>query len=238
MCLITGPPRSGTTAVRKWLGGHPDVIAFHESRLLVGVNSFYKEVKYFKKLEGNQEMIYPLLEELVLRFYAKKAHPVRFSNEKIVLDKEPLEPTAFPDRNYYEFMRNMRKIYPEMKFIYMIRNPEATIWSMRQRKWGYSTTNSGVYEFEIEEHAENWNMCADIAAEYSNDGRVFICSFNKLVSSPELMSKEMLYFLGLDMHEPFQPRPTKNPDFSTQETELIAEKTGRRWKALNEEVFP
>lgn len=238
MCLITGPPRSGTTAVRKWLGSHSDVIAFHESRLLVGVNSFFNETKRFKKLESSRETVSHLLEELTLSLYAKKAHPRRFSSKKILLDKEPLEPTAFPDRNYAEFIGNMREIYPKMKFIYMIRDPKATIWSMSQRKWGYSTTDSGVHEFKLEEHADNWNECAGIAEEYSNDRRFLVCSFNRLISSPERTSQEITRFLGLDLHEPFEPRPTKNPDFSKGETELIAERTGRLWKMLNERIFP
>lgn len=237
VCLITGPPRSGTTAVRRWLGSHSDVIAFHESRLLIGVNSFYKEVKYFKKLRRSQGMISCLLRELALRIYSEKARPKRFSDKKIVLDKEPLEPKAFPDQNYAEFLQNMREIYPGMKLIYMIRDPEATIWSMRQRKWGYSTTDSEVHKFEIEDHVENWNTCADIARNYSGDRNAFICSFNRLVRNPVVVSQEILYFLGLDMHGSFQPRPTKNPNFSAEEAAFIAEKTDRRWEVLNEEVF-
>ena len=48
-------------------------------------------------------------------------------------DISGLEPVAFPDESYAQFIDCMNRLLPNVRFIFMLRDPVATIWSMRSR---------------------------------------------------------------------------------------------------------
>src|SRR5689334_17287759 len=69
-CLITGAPRSGTTAVSAWLGHQPAVLAFQESRILVSIHRFMEEIDRFQNLDRNSIVIAKLARRLVCDYYS------------------------------------------------------------------------------------------------------------------------------------------------------------------------
>lgn len=108
-CLITGAPRTGTTALAEWLAEHPDTIALLESRTLVAVHRFLEQVQRFKDLEQNRQDLIPMARFLACDYYRSREVLLR---RRLLVDKEPLEPIAFPDKQYQAFLNNVRILFP------------------------------------------------------------------------------------------------------------------------------
>lgn len=218
VCLITGAPRSGTSALCSWLGSQRVVSAFPESRILVSAHRFMDESFRFKNLENDNERMAHLARDLVLEYYSGSR---LLAGRKLVVDKEPLEPIAFPSREYGRFLSNVKKILPDIKVLFAVRDPVATVWSMSQRTWGESLTIPESRRFSLEEYAENWCACADLAFNLASDLNVYIVQFGRLVGAPEIESQRIFDFLGIHNGVPFDPRPTHPIGFSNAEREKI-----------------
>ncbi|MFC2088977.1 sulfotransferase, partial [Calditrichota bacterium] len=144
-----------------------------------------------------------------------------FMGKRLLVEKEPLEPIAFPLKDYEQFLKNVRRLFPEIKFLLVIRDPIATIWSMKQRTWGSSLTNIETKKFTIEEYVENWCSCADIILQYCSDPNTYILRYRRLVNDPENESRRIIDFLNICKRNSFQPRQTKEIGFSNEEREKI-----------------
>jgi len=134
-CLVSGAPRSGTTAVLDWLDSLWEVAGFDESRILIAIHRLMEEIYRFKDLEKNKGHITDMARRLAYEYYCSQRILLK---QNLIVNKEPLEPIAFPDKRYKAFLENVKILFPEAKFLFMIRDPVATVFSMRQRKWGYS----------------------------------------------------------------------------------------------------
>jgi hypothetical protein len=218
ICLISGGPRSGTSALCEWLGHQPGVSAFHESRILVSIHRFMEEIYRFRNLDKDSPMIVSLARHLVFDYYSSSRILL---GKRLLVDKEPLEPIAFPSKEYRQFIINMKRLFPESKLLLAIRDPIATIWSMRKRTWGESLTNIETKKFTVEEYIENWCSCADLILQYRSDPNTYIVQFGRLVNDPENESRRILGFLNVREGDSFQPRQTKEIGFSNEEREKI-----------------
>ncbi len=217
-CLLSGPPRSGTTVLCEWLARQPGVSAFAESRILVGIHSFLEEISRFKALHREYERLLQLARRLVLNYYSSSSILI---GKRLLVDKEPLEPIAFPSRDYGEFISNVRRLFPESKLLFVIRDPVSTIWSMTRRTWGESLTNPVSRRFTLDEYRDNWCSCAKLALDYRSDPKTYIVQFGRLVNDPAKESSRILDFLKIRKGNRFEPRPTKDVGFSREEKENI-----------------
>ncbi len=229
-CFISGAPRSGTTAINLWLHRHRKVTTFGESRMLIVIHKFLEEVYRFEKLEKNKKELIEMARRLTYEYY--REHRVLLGRS-LIIEKEPLEPIALPDKRYQAFLENVRILHPEGKFIFMIRDPIATVFSMNQRKWGLSLKNFEPQSFSLEEHIENWCSCIDCILQYADDPNTYICQFGRLLRDSENESKKILDFLQVGNGEPFQPNQTKTIGFSQEERELILERSRPQLEALH-----
>ena len=203
-CLLTGAPRSGTTALCEWLNDHRQIAAFTESRILLSAHNFIEEALRFQNLNNNKENYLPMVQEMIYEFYRNQCV---FFGRKLILDKEPIEPLAFPSKKYKEFLKNIRILMPEAKLLLMIRDPLSTVWSMTQRKWGFSLTEKNSLKvFDLSEHIDTWCAAADIALDYNSDPNTYICSYSKLISQPQKESLDILNFLGVQCGKTFKPK--------------------------------
>lgn len=227
-CLITGAPRSGTTAMERWLNEQNNVTVFHESRLLITLHRFLEETKRHSKLDPHVEFT-SYGRNIAFKFYNKRKI---IRGQNLIIDKEPLEPIGFPDKNYASFLQNYRTLFPHGKLFFMLRDPLSTIWSMKKRKWGYSLRDYKPRSFSIESHIETWCECADLILEYADDEYTYVCYFERLVNNPEIESEKIFNFLQISDGKPFQPREVKTVDFGDDERDLIRKKTKSRLEAL------
>ena len=229
MCLITGAPRSGTSALCEWLGTQPAVSAFPESRILISAHRFLEETFRFKNLADDTE-IADLIHRLVTAYYSKSRV---LMDGKLVVDKEPLEPIAFPSKDYAQFIFNDKKIFPKGKLLFAIRDPLATIWSMSQRVWGESLTTPDARKFTLGEYAENWCVCADLSLQFQNDVNTHIVQFGNLIKDSGNESRRIFDFLHIRNGNPFQPRRTHEIGFSLEEQEKILQIVRKQIEALS-----
>lgn len=218
ICLISGAPRSGTTALIEWLGRQPGVEAFQESRILISIHRFLDEINRFQNLDGDNQVLINLARQLVIGYYSSSRILIR---KILLLDKEPLEPIAFPKKDYAQFIFNVKRLFPELKLLLAIRDPIATIWSMSRRTWGESLTNMESKKFTIDEYIDNWCSCANLILHYCTDPNTYIVQYGCLINDPENESRRILSFLKINKGYPFQPRQTKDIGFSSEEQEKI-----------------
>jgi hypothetical protein len=218
ICLISGAPRSGTTSLIEWIGHQPGVSAFQESRILLSIHRFMEEIYRFKNLNRDSATIVSLARHLVFDYYSSQRILL---GKRLLVDKEPLEPIAFPSKEYGQFIINVKRLFPESKFLLAVRDPLATIWSMMGRTWGESLTNMETKRFNIEDYIENWCSCADLILQYCSDPNTYIVQFGHLVNDPENESKKIFDFLNIRKGNSFQPRQTKEIGFSNEEREKI-----------------
>ena len=229
-CLITGAPRSGTTAVEKWLNEQMNTQAFHETRGLIAVHRYIEEMSRHYTMEPDSKYII-MARKLAYDFY--KSRGLMITND-LIIDKEPLEPIGFPDKNYASFLQNVRLLFPNAKLIFMIRDPLAAIWSMQERKWGYSLKNYTPHSFPLDTHIETWCECADLILEYADDIGSYVCSFERLVDNPDSESERISDFLELSGGKTFQPRPVKKVQFDSEQKVHIEKKTRPQIDKLSE----
>jgi hypothetical protein len=218
ICLISGAPRSGTSALCEWLGRQRAVSVFSESRILIAVHGFMEEAFRFKNLDDDGEKITKLARRLVFEYYSSSRILL---GKKLVVDKEPLEPIAFPSKEYAEFIINVKKLLPDVKLLFAIRDPIATVWSMSQRTWGESLAAPESQRFTLEEYAENWCSCAHLAAQLFSDKNTYIVQFGRLVNDPGNESRKIFNFLNIRNGFPFQSRQTHEIGFSNDERRKI-----------------
>ena len=219
--LLCGCPRSGTSAMRNWLQLQPGVAALFESRIMISAHRFVEEVERFGVLHANKNILLLQIKKLVFSYCAR----TKLIWRKQLVVKEPLEPIAFPDKRYGDFLKNVRAVFPEMKMIFMIREPVGTIWSMTQRKWGYSLTKKDLRTYSVEESVLIWQACAELACEYASEPNTYICLFDKLIREPEEESRRIFNFLSINSTNFFKPKPTKTPGFNEEEKNYILRET-------------
>jgi hypothetical protein len=214
--------------VLEWLGAHRGVIAHEESRILHAGERFVAEVERFKGLSASRADALDGLRSAIASFAAKGADPA----VRLIVEKEPLEPIAIPDRQYGEWLRRVREILPEMKILFMVRDPVATVSSMRARNWGHSLTVGVPRSFSLEECIAVWRANALLAIALTEDASVMRCSYDHLVADPRGVSSRVGDFLRLDLR-PFQPRDARPSVLSAAEVALVLEKTGHERALLN-----
>jgi hypothetical protein len=200
----------------------PGIAGSYESRLLVSMHRATEEINRFAALKPHTALLASLLRETVYSFYN---HTQVLINKDLIIEKEPLEPVAFPDRRYEAFLKNTRTLVPGIKVLYMVRNPLSTIWSMSRRLWGYSLVDTEPHPFSLDDHIDNWCRCTELALSYIDDRDVHICIFENLVQDPVRESKAIFEFLGVSNEIPFEPRDTKQVGFDARQQDLILTKT-------------
>ena len=141
--------------------------------------------------------------------------------KKLIVDKEPLEPIAFPSRDYSQFIANVRKIFPEAKLLLAIRDPFSTISSMSRRTWGESLSDGQKHRFTLQEYIDTWKACAEIVLQYHGLPNVYVVQFGRLVNDAENESRKIFDFLKLRDCVPFRPRETNEVNFDIEERDLI-----------------
>jgi hypothetical protein len=209
---------------------HRGVKGAEESRILIAAHQFVRQVRRFRFLEPELPMLTPPLRDLLVRYYGRSRVLLGC---KLLVDKEPLEPIAFPNGDYEDFMDSVRTLLPQVRFVFMLREPGAAIWSMRQRKWGYSVTGLEPAEFSLEEHLKNWMKCAELLVAQRERVDVHLCCYDRLVAEPQSESKALCEFLGLRSQQPFTPQPARVIAFTPDELAMIRGATGELWRELS-----
>ena len=186
---IGGVPRSGTTLMRAMLDAHPLIRCGEETRViprLLGLHSKLEksdfEMTMLQEARINQTVLNSALGAYLLSIIVQHGDPAPH-----LCNKDP-----FTLRS----MSKIQTIFPQSKFLLMIRDGRATVHSIISRKVSIKGFNTDSYRGAL----ENWNrsiskMYPDCLEHGQN-----VCLpvyYEQLVLHPETQMRRILQFLGI-----------------------------------------
>lgn len=188
--FIGGVPRSGTTLMRAMLDAHPDIRCGEETRViprLLGMRSQWsksaKESKRLMEAGLTDQVIDSALSAFILEIVARHgdAAPKLCNKDPFTLK------SAF----------YLSKLFPNSKFLLMVRDGRAVVHSIIKRH----VTISG---FDLHDHGQclsRWNDAVEtMMTQCSKVGaaRCLVVHYEQLVLHPEKIMREVLGFLNVD----------------------------------------
>lgn len=179
--FIVGMPRSGTTLVEQIISSHSLVTAAGELPFL-------------------SDLCHPILSKnttinaddlLNIRTHYLN-NLVKFSGaNKFITDKMP--------QNFY-YIGLITKIFPEAIIIHVSREPHALCWS--NFKQFFSSDGLG-YSYNLEDTVRYYKLYKDLMHFWcaQTKDKIFELSYEELVNQPELWTRKLISFIGLDWED-------------------------------------
>lgn len=201
--FIVGCGRSGTSVLLQAIGKHPHVISFPgEAPFLsyIGGNAnlFHAEKSKFfcATLKINLTDFHEALAKLGYETtgganYALKQIIKSMWQEKNIAIKTHWSAKTFPPD---EAASGLIKVYPNAKFIYIVRNGIDVVHSM--------TKFHGFKDNEFEAHCHTWNNSVIKYRYLTHHETALFVKHEDLISNPETFFNEIFSFIGLN----FAPR--------------------------------
>merc|ERR1719325_35771 len=193
LIFIGGVPRSGTTLMRAMLDAHPDVRCGEETRVvprLLQMRSHWKKSqKESMRLEEaglTDEVLASAISSFILEVVARHGEPApRLCNK---------DPFTLKSGNY------LRELFPNSKFLFMVRDGRATVHSIISRK----VTITGFDLKSYRQSLTKWNsaisamndQCEELGSDYCL--KVY---YEQLILHPRKWLTKILKFLELDWSE-------------------------------------
>lgn len=207
--FIMGKERSGTTLLQSMLNVHPNIVAPHESRIIIYMYSKYGKVKTWTEgilrefcdelytetrfeqfwLINKDELLSILIrvkDELNYALIFKIIYS-RFSpgkDIKIIFDKNPV---------YYLFMHELQVIYPDAKYIHIVRDYRDNIISHRKAMLVKNVADLAYRWLIVNEYIEE--------AKKKSRGNWFTLKYEDLVNEPIKCLEDVCLFIGLPFDE-------------------------------------
>ena len=186
-----GVPRSGTTLMRCMLDAHPLIRCGEETRLIPRIlflanSSNSNEGLTFDLTGITQDMFDSAISSFILKIIAR--HGKLSQN---LCNKDPL---------VLKFTEYVARLFPNSKYILMIRDARATVHSIISRKIGIS----GFHPYDYNENFIQWNKL--IQQMYSQcmivgPMRCLPVYYEQLVLKPEKEMKNIFKFLNIPWNE-------------------------------------
>jgi protein-tyrosine sulfotransferase len=185
--FIGGIPRSGTTLMRAMLDAHPLVRCGEETRVIPRILAlraqWKKSDREWKRLQEagvNDQVINAAISSFIVQVIAGHGAPApRLCNK----DPFTLKSTVY-----------LSEIFPNSKFILMIRDGRATVHSIISRQ----VTITGFNLNDFRQCLTKWNAGISVMYEQCNEvgpGRCLMVNYEQLVLHPEREMKKLLEFL-------------------------------------------
>lgn len=189
LIFIGGMPRSGTTLMRVMLDAHPDVRCGEETRVIpriLGMRTHWERSEVEKKrlLEAglDDEVLDSAVMNFILEVIAKHGDAApRLCNK---------DPFTLKSSVY------LNKIFPNAKFLFMIRDGRAVVHSIITRK----ITITGFDLSDYRSCLGKWNQAMEsMYAQCLHVGHQYCMPvyYEQLVLHPELWMKRILEFLDI-----------------------------------------
>lgn len=197
--FILSMPRSGSTLLRRLIGGHPDVATTNESWLLIPMLGAIRDdgsaVSDFD--QGTcRKALYQFIERLpegredyfsAVRAYANELYAKCGSGEPYFVDKCP---------RYSLIVEQVLDCFPESRCIFLWRNP-AAVAASAQRRWGNGRWRADVCRVDLR------NGLPRLVHAYEEYGdRALGLRFEDLVRDPAGALRRVWRHLGLTEMEP------------------------------------
>ncbi len=218
MNFLIGKERSGTTLLQIILNAHPNIAAPPESRFIMllysrygkvtkwterTIHNFYNDLlkeKAYKNFWGNHNktLLASLLEAKEIATFSLLCKIIFYHeclNDPLGHSSPRIEIRMFFDKNpvYSYFLPELKKIFPEAKYIHLVRDYRANIASHRR-------------VFVIKQSADisyRWlKMNMEIEkAKAENKEHYFTLKYEDLVTDPSKSMQQLCGFLGIPFYE-------------------------------------
>ncbi|XP_033628443.1 protein-tyrosine sulfotransferase 1-like [Asterias rubens] len=189
LVFIGGMPRSGTTLMRAMLDAHPEVRCGEETRVIPRMLSMRAQWMKSTKEHGRlleagltDNIIDEALALFILEIIAKHGEPARR-----LCNKDPF---------VLKSMTYMHKIFPNGKYLLMVRDGRATVHSIISRK----VTITGFDITSYKDCLKKWSIAVENMYNQCMQVGSDICLpvyYEKLVLHPEDWMRKILTFLNI-----------------------------------------
>ncbi|NXU67193.1 TPST1 sulfotransferase, partial [Horornis vulcanius] len=193
LIFIGGVPRSGTTLMRAMLDAHPDVRCGEETRVIpriLAVKQMWarssKEKIRLDEAGVTDEVLDSAMQAFLLEIIVKHGEPAPYLCNK--------DPFALKSLTY------LARIFPNAKFLLMVRDGRASVHSMISRK----VTIAGFDLNSYRDCLTKWNraietmynQCMEVGFE-----RCMLVHYEQLVLHPERWMRTLLKFLRIPWNQ-------------------------------------
>ncbi|CRL02267.1 CLUMA_CG015339, isoform A [Clunio marinus] len=215
LVFIGGVPRSGTTLMRAMLDAHPEVRCGQETRVIPRIlqlrSHWMKSEKESMRLEEagiHKEVLNSAIAQFCLEIIAKHGDPApRLCNK---------DPLTLKMGSY------VIELFPNAKFLFMVRDGRATVHSIISRK----VTITGFDLTNYRQCMQKWNQaittmhdqCQEIGKE-----RCLMVHYEQLVLQPKKSMEKILEFLDI----PWNDSVLHHEDFINKENGVALSKVER-----------
>lgn len=193
LIFIGGVPRSGTTLMRAMLDAHPEVRCGQETRVIPRIlqlrSHWMKSEKESVRLVEagiTKEVLNGAIAQFCLEIIAKHGDPApRLCN------KDPLT---------LKMGTYVIELFPEAKFLFMVRDGRATVHSIISRK----VTITGFDLSNYRQCMTKWNQAIQTMHEQCKEigkERCMIVYYEQLVLHPEEWMRKILHFLDIPWND-------------------------------------
>lgn len=204
LIFLISMPRSGSTLLQRILDQSSDISTFGEPWLMLPLLAMYD--KNLIKAKYDQELCIMAKQELeskigtndlienAQRAYADELYGeiISRSDKHYFLDKTP---------RYIYIVEKLSRLYPNAKFIVLIRNPAAIISSYAETwcRGNYGNVlKNNAFAHDFKEGFSD--LSKFVKSDFSNK---IIIKYEELISKPEVQSKRIFDYLGLDHNDEY-----------------------------------
>lgn len=193
LVFIGGVPRSGTTLMRAMLDAHPDIRCGEETRVIPRILAMKqmwsrssREKLRLDEAGVTDEVLDSAMQAFLLEIIVKHGEPATYFCNK--------DPFALKSLTY------LAKIFPNAKFILMVRDGRASVHSMISRK----VTIAGFDLSSYRDCLTKWNRAIETMFNQCLEAGVDKCMpvyYEQLVLHPEKWMRTLLKFLNIPYNQ-------------------------------------
>ncbi|XP_060800320.1 protein-tyrosine sulfotransferase isoform X2 [Amyelois transitella] len=193
LIFIGGVPRSGTTLMRAMLDAHPDVRCGQETRVVPRILQMRQHW-----VRSQKESV--RLEQAGVSKAVLDNAIAAFCLEVIVRHGEPAPRLCNKDPLVLKMGTYVLELFPNAKFLFMVRDGRATVHSIITRK----VTITGFDLSSYRQCMSKWNHAVELMYQQCRSlgaGRCLLVRYEALVLQPAATLRRVLAFLGLRWHD-------------------------------------
>ncbi|MFP5224032.1 MAG: sulfotransferase [Actinomycetota bacterium] len=188
--FIIGAPRSGTTFLVELLNAHPKVMITDETRVMTHVSRILNDMPNDRRAVMNNraawlEHLRAEFPRIVRGFYEKLGAPMdgRWGDKNPHYSERRTDPAC---------LETIDRLFPKSQFIHIVRDGRAVVSSLFSLGWAKNPAYA----------ADVWRRHVEQSRDFGSTigpKRYLEVTYEHLMAEPELVTKELFEFLGMDV---------------------------------------
>lgn len=189
--FIGGYGRSGTTLMRAIFDAHPNIRCGPETKIIPLILQWHKYL-----IESNSIM--KQIMDAGIEIKALDRAMMKFMKEIIIENGKLADRLCDKDPNIAKYILYLKKIFPKSKFIFMIRDPRAVVYSYSKI---FKKSNDTNFLVKI---AKSWNQFMENAlkeCKLAGDNYCMKVYYEQLVTDPSHEIRKVINHVGERWHD-------------------------------------